>query len=266
MTSAAAIAPVSRQAFEVGARGSAPARKPAANRSPAPVVSTTRSTGAAAISARSPFSTAIAPVRAARDHQRADLRSTARRCSRRDRRSRSGAAPRPHCRTAYRPMPRLDHAQHALAAVADAQAFRQGEGDRAAGRMRDSRRLQHRRARPLRAPQIAFEEGDRSRADQLRIERLRTSARGLRPGQVFIVRCASGVTRIRQRPGRRRRRRAAASRTARRASACRARKCRQAGRRRPARRRPRRSPSAAAPAMLFAADPPLISRAGPIAA
>ena len=59
----------------------------------------------------------------------------------------------------------------------------------------------------------------------------------LAPGQVFIVRCASGVTRIRQRPvggpavsGR--------SRTARRASACRARRSRRAGRWRPGRRTP----------------------------
>ena len=62
-----------------------------------------------------------------------------------------------------------------------------------------SRRLEHCRARPLGPPQIAFEEGHARRANQPR-----SSASGvsswLAPGQVFIVRWASGVTRIRQRP------------------------------------------------------------------
>ena len=125
---------------------------------------------------------------------------------------------------------------------------------------------QHRRARPLRAPQIAFEVEDRGRRDQLLRRAPRRVSSWLAPGQVFIVRCASGVTRIRQRPvggppisG------GVSNRTPSAVHVMRedlaelvvgdladeGRACR---------------PSAAIPAMVLAADPPLISRAGPIAA
>ena len=66
-------------------------------------------------------------------------------------------------------------------------------------RMGDLDRLHHRRARLFGPEQIAFEVKDRRRCDQARVERIGDSS-WLAPGQVFIVRCASGVTRIRQRP------------------------------------------------------------------
>ena len=149
----------------------------------------------------------------------------------------------------------------------DAQAFGQGEGDLAPRLMGD---LEPRAAWPraaARAPTDSLRgTAMAADADQRFVERLRRCSSWLAPGQVFIVRCASGVTRIRQRPVGGPPARGAACRTAPRARACHGRRWRRAGRRRPGRRSRRCRPSAAAPAMLLAADPPLVSRAVPIAA
>ena len=256
-----------RAGFEAAPRAARPrqraARKPAANRSPAPVVSTTLATGAAATSTRSPPSIASAPA-APRVTTSVATLATARRCVVEI--VAAGQVP-DLVLVAEQDVDRarLDHAHHAFAAAGDAQAFGQSEGDRASGRVGDLGRPQHRRARPLGAPQIAFEEGDRGRADQLLVERLGRQLVA-RAGQVFIVRWASGVTRIRQRPvggaaGQRRRFEAHAERRhvvrENLAELVVGDLADEAGAAARARR---------APAMLFAADPPLISRAGPIAA
>ena len=54
----------------------------------------------------------------------------------------------------------VDHPAKAFLAPGDAHAFAQREGDPAPGRMGDVDRLHHRRARLVRAEQIAFQEQD----------------------------------------------------------------------------------------------------------
>ena len=121
-------------------------------------------------------------------------------------------------------------------------------------------------ARPFRAPQIAFEKGDRRPTRISSGSSASTVSSWLAPGQVFIVRCASGVTRIRQRPvggpsAQRRRFEPDAERShvmrEDLAELVVSDLADEAG---------VEPPSAATPAMLLAAEPPLISRAGPIAA
>ena len=96
--------------------------------------------------------------------------------------------------------PRLEHRHHLGAVRRDAGDVGQGEGDLAPRLVGDRHRLLHRRARPRRAPQIGFEIEDRRAPDLLGVERRRRSSSWAAPRKVFIVRCASGVTRIRQRP------------------------------------------------------------------
>ena len=150
-----------------------------------------RSTGAAAISTRSPFSTATAP---SAPRVMTSVRDIAGQLAR----VQSASSPQPvRCRTSSSLPNRMSTVPasiipaHAFAAVADAQALGQGEGDRAARLRARSRAASSIAARgPLGAPQIAFEEGDAGRADQLRDRAQRASARGSRRG-----RCSSSAAR-----------------------------------------------------------------------
>ena len=160
--------------------------------------------------------------------------------------------------------PALDHPEHAFLAAGDAEAFRQSEGDGSTGLVRDLGGAQHRLAWPLGSPQIAFEEGDRGGADQLLVEALRRQlVAGARAGVHRPLRV--GRDQDQAAPGRR----AFLERRRFEPHAERVHVVREnlaelvvgdladeAG----------IEPSAATPAMLLAAEPPLISRAGPIAA
>ena len=165
MISAAASEPASRQCSRAWPRQRA-ARKPAANRSPAPVVSTTLATGAAGTSTRSPSFDRQRARGAARNDQRRNFGESLASAAE------IARAGQLHCLVLIGEQD-VDHRRSSIIpitpslAAGDAQAFRQSEGDRPARRVGDLGGPQHRRARPLGAPQIAFEEGDRGRADQL---------------------------------------------------------------------------------------------------
>ena len=94
----------------------------------------------------------------------------------------------------------VDHPPEAFLAPGDAHAFAQGEGDLAARRMGDLDRLHHRRARLVRARTNSLRgTGSRPRRSA-RGRAPRRSARGSRRGRCSSSAAPSGVTRIRQRP------------------------------------------------------------------
>ncbi len=156
ITSAAATAPISRQRVRLSPR-TWPERKPAANKSPAPVVSTTCTFGTAGTSARSPAGRPRPRPRRRGSRPASAPWARARRSRPRNPPRRSAPRARAGCRTGCRSSRRRPARGSRRRGRSIMNTSDSGEGDSAPRRPRDLDRPAHHRARLRRIPHIAFE-------------------------------------------------------------------------------------------------------------
>ena len=226
------------------------------------MVSTTRSTGAAAIDMLVAVGDDDAALGAA--GQRRDRDVAAHRCSGRVEvaRSRRASRSRPRWRTGCRHRPSTSSRKAARWRPTQ-NGSESDERDLAAGGVGDRRRLAERLPAPRRVEEIAFEIGDLGGADQSRDRCRPGPARRRRRDRSPIVRWPSGVTRTGSARCRARCRRRRVEADADRGDVV-AEHLRPTGRRAPCRYRRRVPPSEAIPAIVLPAEPPELSIAGPI--